>query len=243
MRVARKFLMRLLGREGENGRDKRWDKVGLTVRITMPKDLDYLRLNPAFHDVNITKDPIPLCLGSHAVKRMIKAIEAGGCRVSIGPPELLLKLCRQKVHKAEVLLEILNFETSMTTGDALRRIKKMGFRPASFHELLALCQTFPMIKEYARVASLSPVGEYDGVPLHAYLGKFFDESSLFLENFHMTEITWAYNTCFPVVRLPKNRPGAISLAEPLGGALSIADNKQGALSEFEKQSINSTEPA
>lgn len=63
----------------------------------------------------------------------------------------------QRTGKQEVVIELIHFNRSIGSEEALRELDKMGYRPAELHELLAFGAKYPNIQREFPVIALGSV--------------------------------------------------------------------------------------
>jgi len=61
---------------------------------------------------------------------------------------------------AEVAVELVHFNRSISTDEALSELDRMGYRPAELHELLAFGEKYPEVQREFPVVALGSVWQY-----------------------------------------------------------------------------------
>lgn len=63
----------------------------------------------------------------------------------------------QRAGKAEVAIELIHFDRDIDSDEALRKLDRMGFRPAELHELLAFGARYPDVQREFPIIALGSV--------------------------------------------------------------------------------------
>lgn len=104
----------------------------------------------------------------------------------------------QRTGEANITVELVHFNRSIGTDEALRELDKMGYRPAELHELLALGEKYPDLQREFPIIALGSVWQrslgYRGV---AYLSGYGSERLLLL---YWLDDGWRDVCRFAVVR-------------------------------------------
>lgn len=116
---------------------------------------------------------------SQSIKQMIAAGRYGWNNSDI--IEKNFPIPSSKRGKEEVVIELVPLDRDMGSDEVLRKLNKMGLRPAELPELLAFGATYPGKQREFPIAALgSTLQDREGFRYAVYLGEYSDERYLYL---------------------------------------------------------------
>lgn len=89
----------------------------------------------------------------------------------------------KRVGKAEMEVELIHFDRSISSEEALREMEKMGYRAAELHELLAFGAKYPNVQREFPIIALGSVWRWHGRRYVACLRRDASRRDLGLDHF------------------------------------------------------------
>jgi hypothetical protein len=109
--------------------------------------------------------------------------------------------CNKEYSQKEIVVELYNFGHSISTQDALKRFKEIGFRPVNLRELLILGGNYPQLQCECFVAALGTfVTCKEGCICVPYLFGISNTKLKRYINLHYKDNIWKKDCWFAVVR-------------------------------------------
>jgi hypothetical protein len=87
----------------------------------------------------------------------------------------------KRTGTAEIVVELIHFNRVVSTDEALRKLGRMGYRPADLHELLAFGEKYPEVQREFPVVALASVWHYRlSFRYVPYLSRYSSKRNLYL---------------------------------------------------------------